>query len=304
MARGSGEGRGVPGRAAPSLGVRALATLERVSENLLGDLLRARRARLSPQELGLRTIGRRRVPGLRREEVATAAGVSVDYYVRLEQGRERHPSVQVIDALAQALQLDQDGRAHLYRVAGLGSAPPAGPPSELADPELLRLLELWPDTPALVLGHAYDVLAANRLAEALFGGFGSSSNLLHRVFVAPDARTFYADWETVAEHSVAGFRMHHGAAPHDARIVEVLRDVLARSPEFARLWERHDARQKRSDSKRFCHPLVGELTLHMTTFDVRSSPGQELVVYHAATGSSSADALGLLRAVAVSTESR
>lgn len=268
-----------------------------MSENLLGDFLRARRACVSPDEIGLRSAGTRRVPGLRREEVAVAAGVSVDYYVRLEQGRERHPSRQVVDALAGALRLDHDAREHLGRVAGLGPNPVADARPERADPELLRLLELWPETPAIVLGRAYDVLAANRLADALFGGLGRSANLMHRVFLHPEARTFYADWEVVAGNSVAGFRMQHGAAPRDPRIVAVARELLSSSPDFVRLWERHDTRRKRLEAKRFRHPEVGELTLHMTAFDVASAPGQQLVVYHATPGSPSADALRLLGAL-------
>jgi len=222
------------------------------------------------------------------------AGMSVDYYVRLEQGRERHPSAQVLDALSEVLHLDDDARLHLYRVAGLAPASSRTILPERVDPQLLQLMDKWPDTPALVLGRAYDVLAGNRLAYALFDGFRHGANLLFKVFLDPTARTFYPDWEKAAANTVAGFRLLHGEAPRDPRIREVLRTVSEQSTEFTQLWARHDARGKRHESKRFHHPEVGEVTLRMEAFDVRSSPGQQLVVYHAEAGSPSAEALSLL----------
>lgn len=264
----------------------------------LGDFLRARRARVTPTDVGLPVGGRRQVDGLRREEVALLAGLSVDYYVRLEQGRERHPSAQVLDALSAALHLDDDGRLHLFRLAGLAPRPRTDLPPERVDPHLLQLLDLWPHTPALVLGRAYDVLARNALGDALFGGFRHGTNLLHAVFVDPDARTFYADWDRAAANTVAGFRLLHGAAPDDPRVGAVLGELLAGSPEFVRLWADHDARGKRVEVKRFVHPEVGELELRMQAFDVRSAPGQQLVVYQAEPGSSSADGLTLLGTLA------
>ncbi|EHR60538.1 helix-turn-helix transcriptional regulator [Saccharomonospora cyanea] len=267
-------------------------------ENLLGDYLRARRARISPHAAGIPAHGVRRVPGLRREEVATMAGVSVDYYVRLEQGRERNPSAQVLAALGDVLQLDDDARLHLFRIAGLTPGTPHSIAPERVDPELLRLMDMWPDNPAIVLGRAYDVLAANRLAHALFDGFGHGPNLLAQIFLAPDARAFYPDWDRVAAYAVAGFRVLHGRSPRDPRITEVLDSLTARSEEFAALWQRHDARGKRLERKRFRHPEVGELTLHMNAFEVKSVPGQELIVYHAEPGSVSAEALTLLGTLA------
>ncbi|GAB2651939.1 helix-turn-helix domain-containing protein [Kribbella swartbergensis] len=264
----------------------------------LGDYLRARRAHVSPEDAGLPTYGVRRVPGLRREEVAMMAGMSVDYYVRLEQGRERNPSAQVLDALSRVLQLDDDARLHLYRVAGLTPSPYRAAAPEQVDPQLLRLMDMWPDNPALVLGRAYDVLAGNQLAYALFDGFRQGPNLLVKVFLDPEARTFYPDWEATAANTVAGFRLLHGNSPRDQRIQDVLRMVGEQSPEFTELWERHDARGKSVEVKRFHHPEVGELTLRMQAFDVRASPGQQLVVYHAEPGSASAEALALLGTLA------
>jgi transcriptional regulator with XRE-family HTH domain len=265
----------------------------------LGDYLRARRARVAPADAGLPAAGVRRVAGLRREEVALLAGMSADYYVRLEQGRERHPSGQVLDALAAVLRLDDDARLHLFRLAGLDPTVRAAVAPERVDPQLLALLDAWSAQPALVLGRAYDVLASNRLGRALFGfAPDERDNLLHVVFLRPDARSFYADWDAAATNTVAGFRMLYGAAPHDPRVRAVLTELLAASSEFAERWERHDARGKHAEHKRLVHPEVGELDLHMQSFDVRSAPGQQLVVYHAEPGGTAAQNLALLGSLA------
>ncbi|MCL3820056.1 helix-turn-helix transcriptional regulator [Aeromicrobium wangtongii] len=264
----------------------------------LGDYLRARRAQISPDQIGVPTYGVRRVPGLRREEVAMTAGMSVDYYIRLEQGRETRPSPQVLDALGRVLQLDDDARVHLYRLAGLGPTLVRPSTPEQVDPELLRLMELWSHTPAIVLGRAYDILAGNALAYALFDGFRQGPNLMAKIFLDPDAATFYADWEDVARYTVAGFRLMQGRTPGEPRIQEVVERLSLESPDFVRMWERHEARGARLESKRFRHPQVGDLTLRINAFDVRSAPGQELVVYHAEPGSRSAEALARLEELA------
>ncbi|CAJ1586391.1 helix-turn-helix transcriptional regulator [[Mycobacterium] wendilense] len=260
----------------------------------LGEYLRSRRAQLRPDDVGLTSTGVRRVPGLRREEVAWLAGVSVDYYVRLEQGRERAPSVSVLNSLAAALRLDDDGHRHLFGLVGLAPRARASRTPETVDPALLRLMAAWPDNPALVYNGAYDVLAANPLAELLFGDFGAAGNLMLLLFADPRARKFYVDWPLVAEDSVAGFRLNYGAAPDDPRLQGVLTELLGSGDEFRELWQGHAARGKSLDSKAFHHPAVGRLTLTMQTFDVRSSPGQQLVVYDAEPASPSADALKLL----------
>jgi transcriptional regulator with XRE-family HTH domain len=272
-----------------------------MTERHLGDYLRGRRACVRPEDTGLSAGPRRRVPGLRREEVALLAGVSVDYYVRLEQGRERNPSPQVLNALATVLRLDDDGRSHLFRLAGLTPRPARSTP-ERADPELLRLLDGWSGNPALVLGRAYDVLAGNRLGYALFEEFRGGANLLVKQFLSPDARSFYQDWEDAAVNTVAGFRLLYGQDPHHPRVREVLGSMLRRSPEFAELWRANDARGKQAEVKTFRHRDVGELTLRMHAFDVRAAPGQQLVVYHAEPGSASADALALLGTLAATAD--
>jgi transcriptional regulator with XRE-family HTH domain len=268
----------------------------------LGAFLRSRRGAVQPGDVGLPRAGVRRVSGLRREEVAHLAGVSVDYYIRLEQGRERNPSPQMLESLSTVLRLDDDGRAHLFRLARLAPRARTALGRESVDPGLLRLMNAWPDNPALVLGRAYDVLAANPIGEALFGGFSFSRNLMLVVFRDPQAQDFYADWPAVAANSVAGFRVQLGKAPDDSRGQAVLRELLERNPAFADLWERHDARGKTLEIKTFHHRDVGELTLRMQTFDVRGAAGQELVVYHAE-DSRSANALTLLGTIAATESS-
>ncbi|MEU8705609.1 helix-turn-helix domain-containing protein [Streptomyces sp. NPDC048565] len=264
----------------------------------MGEYLRSRRAEVLPRDVGLPEDGRRRVPGLRREEVALLARISVDYYLRLEQGRERRPSTQVLDALSDALLLDDDGRLHLFRIAGMTPLPRHEGSNERADPQLLALAEMWDRTPVLLLGRAYDVLAANTLSQAVFPHLRPGANLLLGMFLDPSARSFYADWEKDAANAVAGFRFLEGARPNDPRIHEVLRAASEGSREFADLWQRRDARGKSDAAKVLLHPDVGELTLRMQTFDVRSAPGQQLIVYHAQEGTRTADALRLLGSLA------
>ncbi|CAM2992035.1 helix-turn-helix transcriptional regulator [Mycobacterium intermedium] len=278
-----------------------VASIDTMSDDELGAYLRARRAAVSPEEVGLPSSGHRRVAGLRREEVAMLAGLSVDYYTRLEQGRERSPSAQVVEALAVALRMGEDARSHLYRLSGHIPRDRVAV-EDRVDGALLDLMAAWPDNPAIVYNIAYDVLASNGIADALFHNWSHSRNLMQVVFTDPEARRFYLDWERVAANSVAGFRLNHGRAPHHPRIQQVLTDLLASSDEFRRLWQRHDPRGKSLESKRFYHRDVGELTLSMQTFDVRSSPGQELVVYHAAPDSASAHALRLLGSLSVTAD--
>ena len=269
----------------------------------LGDFLRAGRARVTPDQAGLPTVVRdnRRVPGLRREEVAMLAGVSMDYYTRLEQGRERRPSPQVLETLAAVLRLDDDARTYLYRLAEATPVARESPADGVSD-DLAELMAAWPDNPAIVFDRAYDVLASNPIADALFCGWRHSRNLLRIVFLDPDARTFYRDWPEVAAGAVAGFRLGYGHDPGNPRVREVLSEMLAASPDFAALWAEHRVRGKSLQRKHFLHPEVGPVELTMQAFEVRASPGRELVVYHAAPGSATAEALALLGSLAASAD--
>ncbi|WP_103340503.1 helix-turn-helix transcriptional regulator [Amycolatopsis sp. CA-126428] len=272
-----------------------------VKDNTLGEFLRARREQVGPEELGLPPGGSRRVAGLRREEVALLAGVSTDYYVRLEQGRERNPSAQVVDALARGLALDEDASAHLHRLAqpAPGRRRRARRP-ERVSPNLLRLMDGWPDTPALVLGRCLDVLAHNTLGQALFAGHAHSGDLIRLVFLDPDAREFYPDWERVAVNTVGGLRAAAGIDPDDPQLIDTVGELSVKSADFRRLWARHDIRQKTHETKRFRHRLVGELELSYEALTVNSAPGQQLIVYQAEPGSPSEAALALLGSLAAS----
>ena len=227
------------------------------------------------------------------------AGVSVDYYVRLEQGRERHPSEQVLDALARALQLDDTAAGHLQELAR-----PAArrrrtrSRRQRVRPGIERLMDGWSHTPAFVMGRCMDVLAANPLADALHGRSIRGSNVIRSIFLDPGARGFYADWEEVARDAVATLRNLAGADLDDPRLTELVGELSLKSETFRRLWARHDVREKTSGTKRFVHPVVGELGLDYESFAIGGAPGQILVVYHAEPGGRDERALRLLESVA------
>lgn len=264
------------------------------NENRLGEFLRARREQVAPAQVGLPDAGGRRVPGLRRAEVAALAGVSTDYYVRLEQGRERHPSTQVLSAVARALRLDADGTDYLFRVAESLSGQRRPARSERVSAHLLRLLDGWLDTPAMVISPARDILALNALGRALYGSFASTDNLLRMVFLDPVARRFYVDWESAARGSVSALRAAAGDYPDDPGLIALVGELCMKSQVFCRLWARHEVRPRIREDKRLHHPQVGDLTVHYEAFTVNAAPGQQLLVYQAEPGSPSADALALL----------
>ncbi|MEU6040646.1 helix-turn-helix transcriptional regulator [Actinomadura sp. NPDC047616] len=262
----------------------------------LGEFLRARRSLLKPRDVGLPEYGRRRVKGLRREEVAMLAGMSSDYYVRLEQGRETNPSPQVVEAVAGALRLDAEATEHLWRLV---QAPEARRRRRSDDthvsPQLLGLMDGWPTSPAFVLGPALDILACNAPGAALHEAFDPADNLARMVFVDPAGREFYREWERAAQSCVAELRAAYGHDPESARIGEVVADLSARSPEFAALWARHEVKPKTQEGKHLRHPVVGDLHILFSAFTVNGAPHQQLVVYQAEPGSATEAAFERLR---------
>ncbi|WP_328939442.1 helix-turn-helix transcriptional regulator [Streptomyces tauricus] len=275
------------------------------SANPLGEFLRARRETTDPSRAGQPWSGRRRTPGLRREEVAQLSGVSTDYYARLEQGREKHPSAQVVDSLARALGLNPEETAHLHQLARTAHGPvrrggrvPAG--RVPVGPRLLRLMDGWHHTPALIIDRRLDVLAGNRLGRALFATMldRDETNLVRFTFLDPHARDFYPDWERVARSALAALRAGSGDLLNDPRLTDLVGELSLKSPEFRALWARHDVRGKGHEAKSFNHPEVGELTLTYDSFTVDSATDQQLVVYQAEPGSTSQQALALLTTVA------
>ncbi|MGP3941365.1 helix-turn-helix transcriptional regulator [Streptomyces sp. 6N106] len=268
-----------------------------MADNDLGDFLRSSRSGLRPEEVGMASYGTRRVPGLRREEVAVLAGINADYYTRLEQGRERRPSPQVLDALSRALRLDDDARGHLYRLAGTVPDDPAVRVPDQVSPGLRQLMDGYPHTPAFMLNRTLDMLATNALADALYSPFHPADNLARMAFADPAGRTFYQDWDRAAQATVANLRQAAGYEPDNPRLHWLVDTLTENSADFARLWGSHTVRGKTQEAKRFLHPDVGPLTLSYQAFDVREAPGQQLVIYHAEPGTSSAEALHLLGSI-------
>jgi len=262
--------------------------------NALREYLRARRELVSPESAEIPHVGRRRVPGLRRDELSLLAGVSTDYYVRLEQGRDRNPSPQVLDALARALQLDDEASAHLHSLAGperrvrrFGQGPEHVPPS------IQQLIGGWHDTPAFVQGRRLDVLAANPLATALSPLFTPGVNLMRATFLDSAVRTLYGDqWESLAQSIIAGVRALIGAEVDDPLLNELVGELSVRSDHFRSLWARHDIRARISGGTRHMyHPQVGELELHYENLQIAGTDGQTMIIYHADPGSRTAHSL-------------
>lgn len=265
----------------------------------LADFLRRSRERLRPQEAGLTAGARRRTPGLRREEVAQLAGMSADYYMRLEQARSPQPSVQLLTALARALRLDDDERDHLFLLAG--HRPPAGRPAgSHVRPGLLLLLEQLTETPAQILTDLGDVLAQNAMSDALLGTICSvrdgERNIVWRWFTEPSMRTPYPADERadLDHHQVAGLRAAAARRGNDAASTELVRRLLAASPRFAELWALHEVEVRRSARLRVDHPVVGPVVLDWETL-LTPSEDQRLLVFTPASGSADVNRLALLR---------
>jgi transcriptional regulator with XRE-family HTH domain len=242
------------------------------------------------------------VPGLRREELAQLAGVSVDYYVRLEQGRAGKPSEGVLDAIGRALRLDDAERAHLYDLGRPVRRRRREPRPERVRPEVRRLVDALDGIPAMVLGRRMDVLAWNRLNAALLVDWDSlpreQRNAARHFFLDEGARELYVDWDENAEATVAYLRLAAGRHPDDPGLTELIGELSMKSEAFRRLWARHDVREKTHGSKRLQHPIVGPLTLAYETLALTGDGDQTLFVYTAEPGSTSETALRLLGSAA------
>jgi transcriptional regulator with XRE-family HTH domain len=262
------------------------------SFNLLGEFLRARRKITAPEQVGLPCSGSRRTTGLRREEVARLAGVSIDYYIRLEQGREHHPSDRVLDALMRALDLGPDAATHLYDLAHPGSRQ-RGTTSrtDQVNPDLIRLIHRWSHTPAMVINRWMNVLAINPPSAALHSELERVDNPLRLVFLDPAARRFYRDWEQVARHWAAHLRAVAGADLNHPELIELIGELSSKSTDFRQIWSRHEVFEMPRGIKRFHHREVGELDFSCEAFSITSAPGQRLFILHAEPGSPSEYAL-------------
>ncbi|MFE0462497.1 helix-turn-helix transcriptional regulator [Kitasatospora sp. NPDC058965] len=259
----------------------------------LAGFLRTRRSRVDPTAAGIPTDSRRRVAGLRREEVAHLSGVSVDYYVRLEQGRATQPSEQVLDALARVLGLDETERGHLHRLARQPRQRAKAPGGRVR-PELLRVLGLVTGAPALIMDHRMDVLAGNRLAGLLYGRPMPGLNTARHIFLDEAERGLYADWEHCTLDVVGHLRLAAGKYPDDPRLASLIGELAMGSERFRRLWARADVRARTHGRKVYRHPLIGLLELHHENFALPDESGMELLVLSATPGSPAEDGLRLL----------
>jgi transcriptional regulator with XRE-family HTH domain len=274
-----------------------------MTSNLIGEYLRAKREQVRPEEVGLIDNGRRRVSGLRRDELAMLAGISTEYYTRLEQGRDQHPSTQVLDAVSRALNLDDDGRAHLYLMARPKPGKSRGVlRGARVRPSIQQLIDSWTATPAYIHGPHLDVLASNALARALSPMFERGGNVLLSTFLDPEVHHLLPDWETKVVTLVAALREMVGPDVEDPRLTELVGELSVKSPAFARLWSRHEVRPLSGDGQHLLqHPSVGELRLTYDKFAVAGADGQTLVIYHAEPNSTTAESLRLLESLAIET---
>ena len=261
--------------------------------NALGEYLRARRELVDPAAAGLRVVGVRRTPGLRREEVATLAGISADYYLRLEQGRDRNPSPQVLEALARVFGLDTAATQYLLSFAAARPRTSKRPRREVVPIGIRQLLDAL-ELPAFVESRMFDVLAANRLATALSPGIRAGGNRLRSMFLDADEQALYPDWEQAIGGLVASFRTSIGTDVDDPRIAQLVGELSLASEPFRRLWARHDVKALAGAPVRMQHPRVGMLELRREKLPIGDSGGQLLVIYHAEPGSANARSLALL----------
>ncbi|GAB2554327.1 helix-turn-helix transcriptional regulator [Kribbella endophytica] len=274
------------------------------------EFLASRRARITPEQAGLPAYGgNRRVKGLRREEVALLAGVSIDYYVRMERGNLAGASDAVLEGLSRALQLDDAERAHLYDLARASAPAPARKrkPAPATVPASVQLvLDTIGDAPAWVRNARHDILAANRMARALYSPVLADprrpANTARFVYLDPAAQDYYPDWDRTANDIAAMLRSEAGHNPHDKLLIELIGELSTRSEEFRTRWAAHNVRFHRTGLKKLHHPVVGTLDLTFEALEFPAHPGLTLLVYTAPAGSPTADALKLLSSWAVTTE--
>lgn len=265
------------------------------------DFLSSRRARITPEQSGLPAYGgNRRVKGLRREEVAMLAGVSADYYIRMERGNLSGVSGPVLDALARALQLDEAERDHLFslaRSAGEGPRRHRTPPTNVR-PTIQHVLDAISDAPAWVRNGRHDVVAMNRLGRALYSPVLEDprrpANTARFVYLNPAALDFFVDWDRIANDAAAMLRLEAGRNPHDRALIELVGELSTQSEIFRQRWASHDVQFHRSGQKRLRHPVVGQLDLNYESMELPSEPGLALNVYTAPPESPTADALKML----------
>jgi transcriptional regulator with XRE-family HTH domain len=279
----------------------------------LGAFLQACRARVRPDQVGVRAVGTRRVQGLRREELALLAGVSASYYARLEQGQSRNASPPVLEAIARALELSPAERQHLHTLAEAADrpVPVVAPPVETADPALLELLRALGPVPALVLGRRSDVLAWNPLGHALLAGHvdpqsverpGERPNMVRVIFLDPHCRELYQDWRAKAEAVVGNLRLVAGKFPTDPELASLVGTLMLASPEFGRMWTDQRVQACEVASYDLRHPLIGRLTVTQQTLRSVHAAEQSLVTCTAPVGSPSAEALTLLAQLVAESE--
>lgn len=261
----------------------------------LGDFLKARRAELRPEQLGLDIAGsRRRVPGLRRSEVARVAAISTEYYTRLEQGR-LPASAPVLADLARVMRLNDDHRAYLFELAGKVDDASRFAPRQTLQPPLQRMLDDLATTPAFVIGRRTEILAWNPLGAALITDFAAipeqERTFIRLLFTDPSMRTLYVDWSEVVQLAIAQLRMGSARYPDDPQLTAMVEELSARDPSFAEFWTTHDVASRGTGSKRLRHPIVGELTLDWEALSSASYPDQQIIIWTAEPGSRSHDRL-------------
>jgi transcriptional regulator with XRE-family HTH domain len=270
--------------------------------NEIREFLGSRRARITPEQAGLPAYGaNRRVKGLRREEVALLAGISAEYYVRLERGNVRGVSEDVLEGIVRALQLDEAERDHLFHLArAAGTAGPSRrrPSQERVRPVVQRILDSIVGAPAFVRNDRLDVLAANQLGEAFYAPLYDDPlrpvNSARFVFLNPRATDFFTDWDTIANDAVGILRAEAGRDPHDRRLSDLIGELSTRSQDFRVRWAAHDVKLHRTGVKRFRHPEVGDLTLDFESLELPGDAGQKLLVYSAEPASPTRERLDLL----------